>query len=141
MAHSKALAKRPWRRGEEGGEERERVQLFNWQTTDSHYRALLPQYESLLLEPDPIPVYALKLLVALTEHSSPVNSLVRDSRILPVVFQLMAEHQDNILGGTMQKAMALLSNLTGQKDVDLQPFYQQGLVEVVCSVFSKAAIL
>ncbi|XP_029593552.1 serine/threonine-protein kinase ULK4 [Salmo trutta] len=54
--------------------------------------ALLPQYESLLLEPDPIPVYALKLLVALTEHSSPVNSLVRDSRILPVVFQVMAEH-------------------------------------------------
>ncbi|XP_064883243.1 serine/threonine-protein kinase ULK4-like [Oncorhynchus nerka] len=101
--------------------------------------ALLPQYESLLLEPDPIPVYALKLLVALTEHSSPVNSLVRDSRILPVVFQVMAEHQDNILGGTMQKAMALLSNLTGQKDVDLQPFYQQGLVEVVCSVFSEAA--
>uniref|UniRef100_A0A8C7MVA4 Unc-51 like kinase 4 n=1 Tax=Oncorhynchus kisutch TaxID=8019 RepID=A0A8C7MVA4_ONCKI len=90
--------------------------------------ALLPQYESLLLEPDPIPVYALKLLVALTEHSSPVNSLVRDSRILPVVFQVMAEHQDNILGGTMQKAMALLSNLTGQKDVDLQPFYQQGTV-------------
>uniref|UniRef100_A0A8K9XD61 Unc-51 like kinase 4 n=2 Tax=Oncorhynchus mykiss TaxID=8022 RepID=A0A8K9XD61_ONCMY len=103
--------------------------------------ALLPQYESLLLEPDPIPVYALKLLVALTEHSSPVNSLVRDSRILPVVFQVMAEHQDNILGGTMQKAMALLSNLTGQKDVDLQPFYQQGLVEVVCSVFSEAAVL
>uniref|UniRef100_A0AAZ3Q396 Protein kinase domain-containing protein n=1 Tax=Oncorhynchus tshawytscha TaxID=74940 RepID=A0AAZ3Q396_ONCTS len=90
--------------------------------------ALLPQYESLLLEPDPIPVYALKLLVALTEHSSPVNSLVRDSRILPVVFQVMAEHQDNVLGGTMQKAMALLSNLTGQKDVDLQPFYQQGTV-------------
>ncbi|XP_029601087.1 serine/threonine-protein kinase ULK4 [Salmo trutta] len=103
--------------------------------------ALLPQYESLLLEPDPIPVYALKLLVALTEHSSPVNSLIRDSRILPVVFQVMAEHQDNILGGTMQKAMALLSNLTGQKDVDLQPFYQQGLVEVVCSVFSEAAVL
>uniref|UniRef100_A0AAZ3SPX1 Protein kinase domain-containing protein n=1 Tax=Oncorhynchus tshawytscha TaxID=74940 RepID=A0AAZ3SPX1_ONCTS len=103
--------------------------------------ALLPQYESLLLEPDPIPVYALKLLVALTEHSSPVNSLVRDSRILPVVFQVMAEHQDNVLGGTMQKAMALLSNLTGQKDVDLQPFYQQGLVEVVCSVFSEAAVL
>uniref|UniRef100_A0A4W5MBP8 Uncharacterized protein n=1 Tax=Hucho hucho TaxID=62062 RepID=A0A4W5MBP8_9TELE len=53
----------------------------------------------------------------------------------------MAEHQDNILGGTMQKVMALLSNLTGQKDVDLQPFYQQGLVEVVCSVFSEAAVL
>uniref|UniRef100_A0A8C1MQW9 Unc-51 like kinase 4 n=1 Tax=Cyprinus carpio TaxID=7962 RepID=A0A8C1MQW9_CYPCA len=36
--------------------------------------ALLPQYETLLLEPDPVPVYALKLLVSLTEHSSPIMS-------------------------------------------------------------------
>uniref|UniRef100_A0A8C2JYY7 Unc-51 like kinase 4 n=1 Tax=Cyprinus carpio TaxID=7962 RepID=A0A8C2JYY7_CYPCA len=35
--------------------------------------ALLPQYETLLLEPDPVPVYALKLLVSLTEHSSPIS--------------------------------------------------------------------
>ncbi|KAI2655546.1 Serine/threonine-protein kinase ULK4 [Labeo rohita] len=35
--------------------------------------ALLPQYQTLLLEPDPVPVYALKLLVSLTEHSSPIS--------------------------------------------------------------------
>lgn len=35
---------------------------------DSFFR-----YESLLLEPDPIPVYALKLLGSLTEHSKPIN--------------------------------------------------------------------
>uniref|UniRef100_A0A9J8BIA2 Unc-51 like kinase 4 n=2 Tax=Cyprinus carpio TaxID=7962 RepID=A0A9J8BIA2_CYPCA len=34
---------------------------------------LLCRYETLLLEPDPVPVYALKLLVSLTEHSSPIS--------------------------------------------------------------------
>uniref|UniRef100_A0A8B9JZB9 Unc-51 like kinase 4 n=1 Tax=Astyanax mexicanus TaxID=7994 RepID=A0A8B9JZB9_ASTMX len=99
---------------------------------------LIFRYESLLLEPDPVPVYALKLLGSLTEHSTPVNRLVRESRLLPVIFQVVAEHQNNILGGTMQNAMALLTNLIGQKDTDLQPFYQQGLV---CGVFVEAAVL
>ncbi|KAL6488640.1 hypothetical protein MHYP_G00023810 [Metynnis hypsauchen] len=102
---------------------------------------LLPQYESLLLEPDPVPVYALKLLGSLTEHSTPVNRLVKESRLLPVIFQVIAEHQNNILGGTMQHAMALLSNLIGQKNTDLQPFYQQGIIELVCGVFVEAAML
>ncbi|KAL0985291.1 hypothetical protein UPYG_G00155090 [Umbra pygmaea] len=103
--------------------------------------ALLPQYESLLLEPDPVPVYALKLLVTLTEHSTRMNRLVRDSTILPAIFQVIAEHQHSVLGGTMQNALALLSNLTGPKDADLQPFYRQGLVEVLCGIFSEVAIL
>ncbi|KAI4871280.1 hypothetical protein NFI96_019807, partial [Prochilodus magdalenae] len=102
---------------------------------------LLPQYESLLLEPDPVPVYALKLLGSLTEHSMPVNRLVKESRLLPVIFQVIAEHQNNILGGTMQNAMTLLTNLIGQKDTDLQPFYQQGIIELVCGVFVEAAVL
>ncbi|KAL7887372.1 hypothetical protein AOLI_G00050930 [Acnodon oligacanthus] len=102
---------------------------------------LLPQYESLLLEPDPVPVYALKLLGSLTEHSMPVNRLVKESRLLPVIFQVIAEHQNDILGGTMQHAMALLSNLIGQKDTDFQPFYQQGIIELVCGVFVEAAVL
>uniref|UniRef100_A0A6Q2YWM0 Protein kinase domain-containing protein n=1 Tax=Esox lucius TaxID=8010 RepID=A0A6Q2YWM0_ESOLU len=101
-------------------------------------QALLPQYESLLLEPDPVPVYALKLLVALTEHS---RLACRSLTSCPCLLCCVQEHQGNLLGGTMQNATALLSNLTGPKDADLQPFYQQGLVEVVCSVFSQAAIL
>ncbi|XP_036395440.1 serine/threonine-protein kinase ULK4 [Megalops cyprinoides] len=96
--------------------------------------ALLPQYESLLLEPDPVPAYALKLLVSLTEHSSPVNRLIEESRLLPAIFQVISDHQSNLLGSTMQNAAALLSNLTGQRDANLQPFYQEGLVEVLHNV-------
>lgn len=34
------------------------------------------RYKSLLLEPGPIPVYALKLLGSLTEHSKPISRYV-----------------------------------------------------------------
>nr|XP_009290329.1 serine/threonine-protein kinase ULK4 [Danio rerio] len=101
--------------------------------------ALLPQYETLLLEPDPVPVYALKLLVSLTEHSSPISRLVRESRLLPAIFQVIEEHQSNSVGGTMQNAVALLCNLIGQKGTDLRPFYQQGVIEVVCNVFVEVS--
>ncbi|XP_072535713.1 serine/threonine-protein kinase ULK4 isoform X1 [Salminus brasiliensis] len=131
---------------EEG--EREKRRAWDGEGSSSYTRLLtlitqdlLPQYESLLLEPDPVPVYALKLLGSLTEHSTPVNRLVRESRLLPVIFQVVAEHQNNILGGTMQNAMALLTNLIGQKDTDLQPFYQLGIIELVCGVFVEAAVL
>uniref|UniRef100_A0A8C9VKG1 Unc-51 like kinase 4 n=1 Tax=Scleropages formosus TaxID=113540 RepID=A0A8C9VKG1_SCLFO len=97
--------------------------------------------ESLLLEPDPLPAYALKLLVSLTEHSSHVSRLVEESHLLPVVFQVISEQQGNPLGTTVQSAMALLSNLTGQKDVRLRPLYQQGLVEVICSWLIRVAAL
>ncbi|KAG9345041.1 hypothetical protein JZ751_009582 [Albula glossodonta] len=103
--------------------------------------ALLPQYESLLLEPDPVPAYALKLLVSLTEHSSPVNRLIEVSRLLPAVFQVISEHQINSLGSTMQNAVALLSNLTGQKDANLRPFYDEGLVEVLHSILMDTGAL
>uniref|UniRef100_A0AAY5F5W7 Protein kinase domain-containing protein n=1 Tax=Electrophorus electricus TaxID=8005 RepID=A0AAY5F5W7_ELEEL len=131
---------------EEG--EREKQGAWNRESHSSNTRLLtlitedlLPQYESLLLEQDPIPVYAIKLLGSLTEHSTLVTRLVRESRLLPVIFQVIAEHQNNILGGTMQMAMALLANLIGQKDTDLQPFYQQGIIELVCGVFVEAAVL
>ena len=43
-----------------------------------------------------------------------------------LVFVFVQEHQENLLGGTMQNAMALLSNLTAHSDTDLQPLYQLG---------------
>uniref|UniRef100_A0A8C1T237 Unc-51 like kinase 4 n=1 Tax=Cyprinus carpio TaxID=7962 RepID=A0A8C1T237_CYPCA len=87
---------------------------------------LLCRYETLLLEPDPVPVYALKLLVSLTEHSSPIIFLF---------FFFFQVHQNNTVGSTMQNAMALLCNLIGQKGTDLRPFYQQGAVHLNVTCF------
>uniref|UniRef100_A0A8C2K0I3 Unc-51 like kinase 4 n=1 Tax=Cyprinus carpio TaxID=7962 RepID=A0A8C2K0I3_CYPCA len=95
--------------------------------------ALLPQYETLLLEPDPVPVYALKLLVSLTEHSSPISSFFYIRVFL--FFFFFQVHQNNTVGSTMQNAMALLCNLIGQKGTDLRPFYQQGAVHLNVTCF------
>ncbi|XP_016112760.1 serine/threonine-protein kinase ULK4, partial [Sinocyclocheilus grahami] len=95
--------------------------------------ALLPQYETLLL------VYALKLLVSLTEHSSPISRLVRESSLLPAIFEVIEHHRIVTVGSTMQNAMALLCNLIGQKGTDLRPFYQQGMIEVVCNIFVEVS--
>uniref|UniRef100_A0A8C1T3E1 Unc-51 like kinase 4 n=1 Tax=Cyprinus carpio TaxID=7962 RepID=A0A8C1T3E1_CYPCA len=92
---------------------------------------LLCRYETLLLEPDPVPVYALKLLVSLTEHSSPIIFLF---------FFFFQVHQNNTVGSTMQNAMALLCNLIGQKGTDLRPFYQQGAVHLNVTCFDISAL-
>ncbi|XP_072572821.1 serine/threonine-protein kinase ULK4 isoform X2 [Paramormyrops kingsleyae] len=102
---------------------------------------LLPQFGSLLLDSDPLPVYALKLMVSLTEHSSLVNRLIEESPLPPLIFQVISEHQESPLGATMQSTMALLSNLTGQKDSALQRLHGEALVDIICSVLFKAAAL
>lgn len=40
----------------------------------------------------------------------------------------------------MQNAMALLSNLIGQKGTDLRPFYQQGAVHLNVTCFDISAL-
>lgn len=53
---------------------------------------------------------------------------------------LFQEHQNNTVGNTMQNAMALLSNLIGQKGTDLRPFYQQGAVHLNVTRFDISAL-
>ncbi|VFV29266.1 serine threonine-protein kinase [Lynx pardinus] len=50
---------------------------------------LLPQYEHILAEPDPVPAYALKLLVALTEHNATFTRLVEESKLIPLIFEVI----------------------------------------------------
>eukprot|EP00073_Rattus_norvegicus_P049354 XP_017451650.1 PREDICTED: serine/threonine-protein kinase ULK4 isoform X7 [Rattus norvegicus] len=50
---------------------------------------LLPQYEHILMEPDPVPAYALKLLVAMTEHNPAFTRLVAESKLVPLIFEVI----------------------------------------------------
>ncbi|XP_076433528.1 serine/threonine-protein kinase ULK4 isoform X2 [Peromyscus maniculatus bairdii] len=106
---------------------------------------LLPQYEHILLEPDPVPAYALKLLVAMTEHNPAFTRLVEESKLVPLIFEVilvrMQEHQESILGNTMQSVIALLNNLVAYKDSNMQLLYEQGLVGHVCNMFTETATL
>ncbi|XP_045292389.1 serine/threonine-protein kinase ULK4 isoform X3 [Leopardus geoffroyi] len=102
---------------------------------------LLPQYEHILAEPDPVPAYALKLLVALTEHNPTFARLVEESKLIPLIFEVILEHQENILGHTMQSVIALLNNLVACKDSNMKLLYEQGLVRHVCDLFTETATL
>ncbi|GLD48819.1 serine/threonine-protein kinase ULK4 isoform X4 [Lates japonicus] len=89
-------------------------------------KSLLPRYESLLRATEPVPLYALKLLVSLTEHSMQICRLIKRSRILPTVFQLIMANSGNVNNGMVQNAVALLCNLSGDTVLDLEPLHQQG---------------
>ncbi|XP_074510925.1 serine/threonine-protein kinase ULK4 isoform X2 [Sebastes fasciatus] len=111
------------------------------QILDLITESLLPRYESLLRAAEPIPLYALKLLVSMTEHSTQICRLIKHSRILPTVFQLIMANSSNVTSGTVQNAVALLCNLNGDTVLDLEPLYQQGLIAVVVSTLSEAALV
>ncbi|XP_056142901.1 serine/threonine-protein kinase ULK4 [Lampris incognitus] len=102
--------------------------------------SLLPRYDSLLSAEEPVSLYALKLLVSMTEHSADICRLIKHIRILPVVFQLVMANSRNVASGLVQHAVALLCNLTGGTEWDLEPLYQQGLVEVVVTILTEAAV-
>lgn len=58
----------------------------------------IPRYEHILMEPDPVPAYALKLLVAMTEHNAAFTRYGRPALQLP--------------RGTLQVPCIVLSSLT-----------------------------
>ncbi|XP_040850226.1 serine/threonine-protein kinase ULK4 isoform X1 [Ochotona curzoniae] len=102
---------------------------------------LLPQYEHILTEPDPVPAYALKLLVAMTEHNPTFTRLIEESKLIPLIFEVILEHQESFLGNTMQSVIALLNNLVACKDSNMKLLYEQGLVTHVCHLFTVTATL
>ncbi|XP_006868888.1 PREDICTED: serine/threonine-protein kinase ULK4 [Chrysochloris asiatica] len=102
---------------------------------------LLPQYEHILTEPDPVPAYGLKLLVAMTEHNPTFSRLVEESKLIPLIFEVLLEHQESVLGNTMQSVIALLNNLVACKDLNMKLLYEQGLVSHVCNLLTETAKL
>ncbi|XP_041648459.1 serine/threonine-protein kinase ULK4 [Cheilinus undulatus] len=96
--------------------------------------SLLPRYESLLRAAEPIQLYALKLLLSLTEHSMQMCRLIKHSRILPLVLQLITANWESGNAGLVQNAVALMCNLGG-----VEPLHHQGLIEMLVRTLSEAA--
>ncbi|CAH6777563.1 Ulk4 [Phodopus roborovskii] len=59
---------------------------------------LLPQYEHILTEPDPVPAYALKLLVAMTEHNPAFTRVLLCSSMAPLLGILLPQPLSAVLG-------------------------------------------
>uniref|UniRef100_A0A096M9R7 Unc-51 like kinase 4 n=1 Tax=Poecilia formosa TaxID=48698 RepID=A0A096M9R7_POEFO len=98
-----------------------------------------PRFEVLLCAAEPIPLFALKLLVSMTEHSTQICRLIKQGRILSVVLQLIMAHANSVTSGTVQSAVVLLCNLSGDTVKSHQQQHQQELVEVLVSTLSEAA--
>uniref|UniRef100_A0A8C3UW27 Unc-51 like kinase 4 n=1 Tax=Catharus ustulatus TaxID=91951 RepID=A0A8C3UW27_CATUS len=102
---------------------------------------LLPQYENILLAPDPVPMYALKLLVALTERSPASVSFMEEIHLFPVLFQVILRYQDSILGNTMQTLIALLNNVVANKSINMMILFEQGLACHIRNFLTEAVTL
>ncbi|XP_042333128.1 serine/threonine-protein kinase ULK4 isoform X2 [Sceloporus undulatus] len=103
--------------------------------------SLLPQLEQILMAPDPVPAYALKLLVTLTEYNPAFASLIEEIHLVPTIFQVILDHQGMLLGNTMQSAIAVLNNLVSNKNTNMKFLYEQGLVHHICNLLIEAAAL
>ncbi|XP_069764933.1 serine/threonine-protein kinase ULK4 isoform X3 [Narcine bancroftii] len=103
--------------------------------------SLLPHYVEILMEPDPIPLYGLKLLVTLSNYSPVFTRLIEESLIVPLLFQVIVEHQDNLLGPVMQSVLSLFSNLIASKDVYMKMLCKQGLIDHIRNLFIEATAL
>ncbi|XP_072416499.1 serine/threonine-protein kinase ULK4 isoform X2 [Chiloscyllium punctatum] len=97
--------------------------------------SLLPQYDQILMEPDPVPLYALKLLVTLTDHSPIFIRLIEDCQVVPILFQVILDQQDSVLGTAKQSVVLLLNNLVAYKGASMKMLYEQGLVDSVRNLF------
>uniref|UniRef100_A0A3P9LDT8 Unc-51 like kinase 4 n=1 Tax=Oryzias latipes TaxID=8090 RepID=A0A3P9LDT8_ORYLA len=102
-------------------------------------KSLLSRYDILLAATEPIPLYALKLLVSLTEHNAQICRLISQGRILPMVFHLIMAN--SVTSGIVQTAIVLLCNLSGNTVFDQQLQYNEGLIKVVVSTFSEITSL
>ncbi|XP_055509244.1 serine/threonine-protein kinase ULK4 isoform X1 [Leucoraja erinacea] len=119
------------------GEEEEHLATNNkWLTLIRE--SLLPHYEQILMEPDPVPLYALKLLITLTDYSPLFIRLIEESQIVPSLFHVILEQQDNLVGTAMQSVVLLLNNLVAYKDVNMKALYEQGLVDHIRNLIIEA---
>ncbi|XP_059801701.1 serine/threonine-protein kinase ULK4 isoform X3 [Hypanus sabinus] len=103
--------------------------------------SLLPHYEQILMDPDPVPLYALKLLVTLTDCSPVFIRFIEESQIVPNIFQIILEQQDNPLGTAIQSVVLLVNNLVAYKDINMETLYKQGLVDHIHNLIIEVTAL
>ncbi|XP_070570281.1 serine/threonine-protein kinase ULK4-like isoform X2 [Ptychodera flava] len=99
---------------------------------------LLPQYEQILLDQDPLPSYGLKLLLALIERSPSYIKDIQDLMLIPVLFQVLVDHQNVPTSSAMRNILAILHTMVTHKETNMKLLYEQGFVEHICNIFYQA---
>lgn len=90
---------------------------------------LLPQCEQILLDQDPLPSYALKLLAVLLSHSPGFIKQIAKHGLIPVIFQVLIDYQHNPLCSSVKTIVKILNCIVGQRDTDMNDLYEQGFID------------
>ncbi|CAG5124212.1 unnamed protein product [Candidula unifasciata] len=96
---------------------------------------LLPLFEPILLDQDPLPSYALKLILTLIEHDVSFIKQIEGHGLIAVIFQVLVDHQNNALGRVVQAVVALLNCLVTHKETNMKELYEQGLIDQITNIF------
>lgn len=88
---------------------------------------LLPQYDQLLLDQNPLPVYALRLLTLLLQHTpSFVRDLNADS-VLAALFEVLMDNASNPASGTLRQATAAMRCIISSKDAPMAALHDMNV--------------
>ena len=79
-----------------------------------------------MIDSDPLPFYALKLLLALLEHNPTSIAHVERLHLVPVLFQVLLDHQNNVTSTTMQQMAGVLQQLVAHKQSNMKELYENG---------------
>ena len=102
---------------------------------------LLPQYDAILQDQDPLPSYALKLLLAFLEHSPQCARTVVEKGIVENLGEILERHEGDVGGPVVQTIISLLDCLVSSLNTNLWPLYEQGLIDHVTSLFVSVSAL
>ncbi|XP_038077861.1 serine/threonine-protein kinase ULK4-like [Patiria miniata] len=97
----------------------------------------LPHSEQILLDSDPVPVYGLKLLLALIEKSPSYIKRVEELELYPVLFQVLLDHQNAPIGSAVRNLVGILHCLVSHKGTNMKALYDQGIVDHLCSLLQQ----
>lgn len=100
---------------------------------------LLPQFEQILLDQDPLPSYGLKLLLALLEQNTTFIKQFEELGLVSVIFQVLLDHQTNPLSSAMQSIAGILNCLVCHKDTNMRELYDQGLIDYFTTLFFEVS--
>ncbi|XP_076458728.1 serine/threonine-protein kinase ULK4-like isoform X2 [Babylonia areolata] len=99
---------------------------------------LLPLYESLLLDPEPLPSGALALLLSLLEHRPSLTRNIFSLGLLPVLFQIITDHHSKPLGRSMHSILGILNCLLSHRNAPVKDLFDMGLIEHLTTVMHEA---
>ncbi|XP_063952872.1 serine/threonine-protein kinase ULK4-like [Lytechinus pictus] len=96
---------------------------------------ILPSLQQLLVDADPLPLYALKLILALIETSPAFIRKMEELELVPVLFQVLIDHRNSPTCSTIRYVISVLNCMLADTNTDMQGLYDQGIQDHISILF------